>query len=91
VYKRQARITKKLFRRINTAGSLKLSSQTARSQLENKQLVVQRMNEMVANALIIPKKRKASKPTKASVEARLAGKKQAGETKLNRKKVSFNG
>jgi ribosome-associated protein len=47
------------------------------------------MNELVTKALIIPKKRKATKPGKAAREKRIDNKKKAGEIKQNRKKVTL--
>ena len=48
------------------------------------------MNALVNKALIIPKKRKPSRVTKAAKEKRLAGKKIAATIKQGRKKVTGN-
>ncbi len=82
-------ITQKLVNKINAEGLLLVKSQTERSQLGNKQQVVQKMNLLVNKALIVPKKRKPTKIPKAVKEKRLEHKKQKGEIKSNRKKINF--
>ena len=47
------------------------------------------MNELVTKALIVPKKRKPTKPGKAAKENRINTKKKAGEIKQNRMKVKL--
>ena len=79
----------KLANKINSQGLLQVKSQADRSQLSNKMDVIKKMNELVTKALIIPKKRKATKPGKAAREKRIDNKKKAGEIKQNRKKVSL--
>ena len=83
------RITEKLFNKINADGNLQVKSQEERSQLGNKLLVIEKMNTLVKNALIVPKKRRPTKPGKAAKERRISTKKKAGETKQNRMKIKF--
>ena len=78
-------IQEKLANRINAEGVLQVRSQEARTQLANKQLVVKKMQELVHKALIVPKKRKASKPTKAMIEKRLQLKKRLSDKKQLRR------
>jgi ribosome-associated protein len=77
-----------LSKKINADGFLMVKSSVARTQLQNKQEVVKKINTLIHKSLIIPKKRKATKPTKASIEKRLTGKKIASEKKQGRKKTS---
>jgi ribosome-associated protein len=81
------RLQEKLANKINAEGFLLVKSQTERTQLANKAIVLQKMNELVTKALIVPKKRKATKVPKAVKEKRLEGKKINSERKLLRKKV----
>lgn len=81
-------IAQKLVNKINSEGFLLVKNQTERSQLGNKQLVVQKMNDMVNKALIVPKKRKATKPSKAAKEKRIEFKKKVGTLKDFRKKIT---
>ncbi|MFZ1784115.1 MAG: alternative ribosome rescue aminoacyl-tRNA hydrolase ArfB [Ferruginibacter sp.] len=80
-------LSEKLAKKINSEGFLMIKSQSDRSQLGNKQQVVKKMTLLVAKALVRPKTRKATKPSKAAKEKRLEGKKITGETKNNRKKI----
>ena len=79
----------KLANKINSQGLLQVKSQADRSQLSNKMDVIKKMNELITRALIIQKKRKATKPGKAAREKRIDNKKKAGEIKQNRKKVTL--
>lgn len=83
------RIVEKLANRINSEGDLLVKSQEERSQLGNKQLVIKKMNELVEKALIVPKKRKPTKMSKAAKEKRMDSKKKQGELKQSRKKFTF--
>lgn len=77
-------ISEKLKNRINAEGFLQVSVQETRSQLENKYLAIQKLLNLVENALKMPKKRTATKPTKGSKERRIEQKKQHGEKKNRR-------
>lgn len=83
------RIKEKLANKINAEGFLLVKSQTERSQLGNKQQVVQKMNLTIDKALIVAKKRKPTKIPKAVKQKRLDSKKQKGDIKNNRKKISW--
>jgi ribosome-associated protein len=76
----------KLKNRINKDGYLIVKSSETRSQLENKQIALKKMQELVAKSLIKPKKRKPTKPSKAAKEKRIASKKKESEKKQLRKK-----
>lgn len=80
------RIAIKLANRINNEGELLLVAQSERSQLKNKEEVVERFYELLTTALKPVKKRKATRPTKSSIEARIKQKKQKSEIKSLRKK-----
>jgi len=80
------RIQLKLRSRLTNDGALILQCDEARSQHRNKDLVVKRFFETLKNALIVPKKRKPTKPTKSSKEKRLKSKKKTSEKKAFRKK-----
>jgi len=80
-------IAEKLSNRINNEGMLYVKSQTYRTQLENKDDVVRKINELVAKALEKKKKRKPTKISKAAKEKRLDGKKKKGDIKEGRRRV----
>ena len=80
-------LTEKLSNRINSEGLLMVRSQTYRTQLENKDEVIRKMNELVAKALEKKKKRIATKSSKAAKEKRLESKKRKGDIKEGRKRI----
>lgn len=79
----------KLFSRLSAEGLLLVKSQADRTQLGNKRQVIQKMNRLIEKALVVPRKRKPTKPGKAAKEKRLNSKKKAGEVKLQRMKVKI--
>lgn len=81
------RIQEKLANRITADGNLLVKSQESRSQLENKGIVIEKMNELVTKALVRKKARMATKPSKAAIEKRIEGKKKKSENKHFRKKI----
>jgi ribosome-associated protein len=84
----RARLLDKLSTRLDGEGRLRIVAQGERSQLQNREAAIQRFAEVVAKALVVPKRRKATKPTQASKERRLAGKKQRGALKRERQRRS---
>jgi ribosome-associated protein len=78
-------LLKKLASRLTSEGILIVASQTSRSQLNNRELAVQKLDALLRAALRPVKKRKPTKPTKASEEKRLQRKKQQGEKKTQRR------
>lgn len=79
-------IKDKLKNRINKEGYLIVRSSDTRSQLENKLLAKERMETLVTQSLIRPKKRKPTKPSKAAKEKRLDSKRIESQKKQLRKK-----
>jgi ribosome-associated protein len=82
----KALVQEKLAHRINAEGLLQVRSQEERTQLGNKQLVIKKMNELVRKALIKPKKRVPTKPSKAVIEKRIQFKKRLSDKKQQRRK-----
>jgi ribosome-associated protein len=79
-------ISNKLHSRITTDGVLLLTSQDKRSQLDNKQAVILKLNLLIAKAFEKKKTRKATKPSKGSVQSRINKKKHQSEKKQWRQK-----
>ena len=75
----------KLKNRINIEGILQLTVSESRTQLQNKKIATEKIIELVNKALIKPKIRKPTKPSKRQVEKRIQTKKQLSEKKENRK------
>lgn len=78
-------ILEKLKNRITNDGVLALKSDETRSQLKNKELVLNRFFKLLEEALKPIKERKPTKKSKASVEKRLKDKKLQSEKKKDRK------
>jgi ribosome-associated protein len=85
----KATIVAKLANKINISGELILVSQTERSQLRNKEKVIEKFYLLIIRALTPRKKRIDTKPTKASVEKRLESKRVQATIKANRKDVGL--
>jgi ribosome-associated protein len=60
-------------------------AQDDRSQTRNRELALARLSERLAQALVVPKHRRATRPTAASRERRLAAKRRATERKRDRR------
>ena len=60
-------------------------AQDERSQIRNRELALKRLSERLARALAIPKSRRATRPTKASRERRLAAKRRDATRKQERR------
>lgn len=84
-------IKEKLAARINADGLLQVKSQVHRSQLGNKEEVVEKMNELIAGALKKQKKRVPTRPGKQARERRIQEKKKGSDIKEGRKKIRFTG
>jgi len=81
-------VHQKLSNKITSDGYLLVKSQQERTQLGNKEIVVRKMNELVNHALEKKKMRIATKPSKASYEKRIEGKKQKSLLKEQRRKIT---
>ncbi|MBT2620886.1 MULTISPECIES: alternative ribosome rescue aminoacyl-tRNA hydrolase ArfB [Chryseobacterium] len=78
-------IQNKLKNRINAEGFLFLTVSESRAQLMNKNKAIEKILEIVNKALIIPKKRVATKPSKGQKQKRLDTKKKIADKKENRR------
>ncbi len=86
----KALITTKLANKINVYGELKISSQTKRTQLANKEECVEKFYQQIEKALKVEKKRKKRKPSKAAIQKRLDAKKVISEKKRSRQIDKMN-
>ena len=80
-------LIQKLSNRINAEGFLLVRSQTHRTQLANKEEVIEKINQLVYDGLKKKKARIATKPGKQVKEKRLEWKKRNAETKSYRRKL----
>jgi ribosome-associated protein len=86
----RSRLTEKLASRLTTEGSIRVVASDMRSQGRNRDLAEERLADLVRRALIIPRKRRATKPTRASKEARLESKKRHSTKKRDRRTTSLD-
>ena len=83
-------IRRALGNRINDEGELVLFVQTHRSQVRNREEARERLVELLEKALVKPKKRVKTKPSRAQKERRLEGKSKRSEIKRNRSRISHD-
>jgi ribosome-associated protein len=79
-----ARLRAAQARRITDAGEVLLVSESARSQEGNRALCLERLAQIVAEALVEPRLRRKTRPTRGSRERRLDFKKRRGVQKRQR-------
>ena len=77
----------KLSSQLTREGELIINSQESRSQLQNKELALEKLDALLRKALTKPKARKATRPTKSSKVKRVDNKKRHAEKKQWRKKL----
>lgn len=80
----RARLLEKLATRLDKEGILQIQVQDSRSQTQNRQLALERFQDLLVKALKKRKKRRKTKPSRAAQEARLAEKKKHGKRKQDR-------
>ena len=69
---------------IDSEGVLHLVSQTFRSQLRNREEVVERFRTLMHRAMRVPKRRRPTRPSRTAQERRLASKRRRSEIKRQR-------
>jgi len=82
-------LQKKLKTRLTKEFILILQCDESRSQHKNKEIVIKRFFEVITNGLIVPKKRKPTKPSKSSIKKRLEKKKKQAYKKVFRRKPNL--
>lgn len=83
---KKARLMEKLGPNLNSEGELLIRSEAHRDQDSNRKDCLKKLDEIIAKALFIPKKRIKTKPTRSSQRKRLDSKKAHGEKKQLRGK-----
>jgi ribosome-associated protein len=78
-------------RRLTDDGAILIIARNHRTQEQNRREALDRLGEMISRALVVPKVRKATKPTKAARERRLEHKARNQRTKqLRRRSVRWD-
>jgi ribosome-associated protein len=81
----RARLRQLAGHRWTAAGEIHISSDTERRQEANRAAALDRLRELLLAAMHEPKKRKKTKPTRASKQRRVEGKRRRGEIKARRR------
>lgn len=76
--------------RLTDADEVLIVSRESRSQEQNRRAAEDRLRDLVRRALVVPKPRRATKPTRASKERRLDTKSRSQKTKRMRGRVRFD-
>ena len=80
----RARLLARRDRRLTSEGVLVIQGRRFRDQARNRDDVRERLAELIRAVLLPPKRRVATRPTRASKERRLVGKQQRGKIKQAR-------
>ncbi|HWY23399.1 MAG TPA: alternative ribosome rescue aminoacyl-tRNA hydrolase ArfB [Nevskia sp.] len=83
----KARLLARADQRITRDGVVVIKAQQHRSQEQNREAALERLRELIAAATVVPRKRRATKPSRSSQRKRLEGKTQRGRLKALRGKV----
>ncbi|AUQ51493.1 MULTISPECIES: alternative ribosome rescue aminoacyl-tRNA hydrolase ArfB [Phaeobacter] len=83
----KSRLKRLAGRRWTKDGAIILQCDETRSQQRNRDLVRERLAELIRQALVAPKRRIATKPTRGSVRRRLDAKRQRSDVKATRGKI----
>lgn len=77
-------------RRLTDDGAILIIARNQRSQDHNRREALERLADLIQRALVPPKPRRATKPTRASREKRLEGKSRQQQTKQRRSRVRWD-
>jgi len=87
----RARLERLAGSRLTNDGVVVITAQRHRTQARNRQDALDRLIDMIRQAAVAPRKRRPTKPTRASRERRIEGKKRrAGIKHLRRSRPSFD-
>ena len=75
--------------RISKEGVIIIKAQSFRTQEMNKEDALKRLKEFILSVMVVQKKRRATKPTKGSVQRRLTSKANRKTVKQTRQKIKF--
>ena len=86
-----ARLRRLAGSRLTQDGEILIVSDAARTQEGNRREATDRLIDLLRRALVRPKPRRKTKPSRAAKQRRLTAKKQRGETKSTRRSVGSDG
>ena len=83
---RRQRVLQRLARRLTSDGELIVHAARHRSRARNRELARERLAELVREALRVQRRRRKTRPTRASREGRLVAKRQRSTLKRTRRR-----
>lgn len=81
----RARLEARLASRLDSSGTLRVVAADTRSQSQNRVLALTRLASAVRDALVVPKVRRATKPSRGQRQSRLDEKKRRSAVKRERR------
>lgn len=84
----RAHILGKLAARVDGNGAIRIVAGEYRSQQQNRRAAIERLRTLITRALIIPKTRKKTRPSRGAIEQRLDTKRQRSQIKQQRRRYS---
>jgi ribosome-associated protein len=81
----RSRLRDKLAARLDAQGNVRVVASAFRSQHRNRQDAEERLAALIRRALIVPKARKKTRPSRSAVESRLRTKRKMSEKKKERR------
>jgi ribosome-associated protein len=82
----RARVLQKLASRVDGEGRVRIVAGEFRSQQQNRRAALERLQQMIARALVVLRTRKATRPSRGAVQDRLNEKKRRSDTKQQRRR-----
>jgi len=82
----RARLLEKLAARLDASGMVRVVASDRRSQAQNREAAAERLGKIVKQALVVPRKRRKTRPTAASREQRLSDKRRQRDRKRERRR-----
>jgi ribosome-associated protein len=79
------RLRDKLGGRMDGSGSIRVVASESRSQARNREDAERRLAALLKRALVVPKARRKTRPSRSAVEKRLRSKKKTSEKKRDRR------
>ena len=77
----------RLASRLDTDGGIRVVASEYRSQRQNREAAEARLATLVRTATVVPKRRKATKPTRTSIVRRIEGKRHQSDKKAARRRI----
>jgi ribosome-associated protein len=82
----RTRVLTQLASRLDSDGQIRIVAGEYRSQQQNRRAALERLQQLIARALIVPRVRRATKPSRGAVQERLTDKRKRAETKRQRRR-----